>query len=1727
MKTCPVTPFRLLLTIFVPVAILSTFTFLLVNLADAQANIASQAFKPSPVNGVPSYKFTKQDTLFIDADDNHFASPGDIIQYTLSFTNTSADALANLHFTDTVDANTTLVGGSLVVSPFAFADEATAVINTPLTIPTPGLLANDDLQGPGTTIAAYDSATTQGGTVIIHPDGGFSYQPPTNFVGDDSFSYTLANDAGSDTAVVQLTVLNSDLAVGKWVNNSTPFAEGSIAYTVRITNEGDIPLTNIIISDTLPTGLTYDDHNAPTGSSFNPATGVWSVPSLGIGATADLTIKMTVNERTVGQTITNTAVLQSLDQPDTNPGNNRASATLAVQPKVDIAINKTVDNSTPLAGDTIVYTITAANLGPNDATGVQVLDALPNGVTFVSSNQASYLPPVWTIGHLNANQTATLNITATVNHVDAGSVYTNEAAVTAVNEADSNPDNDSSRAQITIHKAPTATDDDPGDHPAFQVSAGATLNQPNGPDDLVERNDDVGFPVATINSFGGGSLGGKVTDNNAGHTIAPLPAFNDGSLTVYANGRFTFTPPTGFLGDFRFQYRLSNSIGSSDATVTIRVQEGPNAVDDPDGGLPGSSTPGSTPYHLHKGSSNNVITGLLDNDTLGNPTAAMTSFGGGSLGGSVTDYTPGQTAANSGHSLRVNSDGSLTYTPPAAFTGLFTFQYRLTNTLGTDDATVTIAVGERPSCDNDNYTATGNIPINHNAASGVLANDANDVQITAVQGGSVGTTQNSDKTGRGGVTGRITLQANGRFLYDPPPGFIGEDSFAYTVNNNYDDPQTCTATIHVSDMVWFIDSSASGSNLGTMRDPFPTIAAFNNANTGGPFSPNTGSLIYLLKGDGYLETEGINLHDKQRLIGQRINLATVINADSASQNFPPPFGNPRTPLLQTTGGSGIDLAANNTIRGLDIGDTPTGFALEGTAVGSPTINQVNITGTGGALRINGGSLGNNVSFNTLESTSSPAQNVQLVNVTGSVNVTSGGSGLSGAADTAVAISGGTVNFNYPGSISQNADFPTVAVSDGHSGSLTFGGSSATNGTGLQFDNADGSYTFNGSTTLNGGDAGIDIENHSDGSFAFNNATIINPSGTAFRIQTSNADVTYSGSIADIDDTAVYIWNNDNSTVTFQSGAITSPDRGITVRDSNHSTIHFNNNIDLDTASDDALVLRNNDDSTINFTGKININTTTGTAFLADGGGTVNVTANGNVINTTNRGTAVFIKDTTIGSSNITFQTISTDKAENGILLQGTGASGTFIVTNGGTMQNSTGDGIFVQNGNISLNQMSILNSSGSGILAQLDGTDSMLINLTNNTISGSVSEGIRVDVGNGSADNGRMDLIMDNNVINTPVNTADGTHIQSNFQTTLCANISDNQSIGNGGMADFYLGQQDASAFFLQDFATDVATTLVNKSNGKTGGGTVVIDTIGEPFAGAMNCNTMPTVLGKRNGSINENQSGVDQTGQIPCSPPLRPCVSALNPPTNNNQISHTINTLPPGKTVTLRFNVQINNPFPNGIEQISSQAFATATNMPTTPSDDPDTTDPNDPTITPIATIKFIHLPLIINNVNNVTFLPDLIVEDISASSDDLFVVLKNIGAAPVTDEFWVDAYFNPNPPPTSVNQTIQTLAVDGIVWGVDNTALPIAPGEMLTLTLNSPFYDTQNSRFNGTIPAGALYVQVDSANTATTYGAVLETHEATGGTYNNISSTSVSRLVRIPAYTATVTQQLGTKRP
>jgi hypothetical protein len=152
------------------------------------------------------------------------------------------------------------------------------------------------------------------------------------------------------------------------------------------------------------------------------------------------------------------------------------------------------------------------------------------------------------------------------------------------------------------------------------------------------------------------------------------------------------------------------------------------------------------------------------------------------------------------------------------------------------------------------------------------------------------------------------------------------------------------------------------------------------------------------------------------------------------------------------------------------------------------------------------------------------------------------------------------------------------------------------------------------------------------------------------------------------------------------------------------------------------------------------------------------------------------------------------------------------------------------------------------------------------------------------------------------------------------------------------------------------------------------------------------------------------------------------------------------------------------------------------------------------LARFERVYLPLVLGRY---AALPDLIVTDIIATPDDVQVVIENVGDSAVTDDFWVDVYIDPDPVPTGVNQVwYDGRSEQGIVWGVTASQTPMNPGDVITLRINDQYYSSHYSSFAGSLPGGTqVWAQVDAVDLQTDYGAVLETHEAGGGAYNNIT--------------------------
>src|SRR5262249_4649946 len=244
------------------------------------------------------------------------------------------------------------------------------------------------------------------------------YQTPnpiaqTVTVSSPTTDTTPANNSASAQTPVDA---NADVEVTKAVAPTTGILVGdTVTFTVQATNNGPNAATGVVVTDLLPAGLSFVSAS-PTQGTYTDSTGEWVISSLAAGQSVQLTIQAQVTQP---GNITNLAVKTGGNEPDPNPGNDSGAATINAAVDADVAVITTADNTTPSEGQNVTFTVTATNRGPSDATGIEVEDAVPAGLTLVSAtaSQGGYDPPsgTWTVGDLTASTSATLTVVASVN----------------------------------------------------------------------------------------------------------------------------------------------------------------------------------------------------------------------------------------------------------------------------------------------------------------------------------------------------------------------------------------------------------------------------------------------------------------------------------------------------------------------------------------------------------------------------------------------------------------------------------------------------------------------------------------------------------------------------------------------------------------------------------------------------------------------------------------------------------------------------------------------------------------------------------------------------------------------------------------------------------------------------------------------------------------------------------------------------------------------------------------------------------------------------------------------------------------------------------------------------------------------------------------------------------------------------------------------------------------
>ena len=252
---------------------------------------------------------------------------------------------------------------------------------------------------------------------------------------------------------------------------------------------------------------------------------------------------------------------------------------------------------------------------------------------------------------------------------------------------------------------------------------------------------------------------GNDSSNSGSNQISITNVANpaNGSASI-VNGQIVYTPDAGFSGTDSFDYTITNSNGDTDtATATVTVNAAPNtkpvATDD------SATTEEGTPVTL--------MTVANDSDADGD-----------NLTISVVSAPQNGTATNDGTTI--------TYTPNAGFVGVDSFDYEITDGMGgsdtaTETITVTAAPNTKPVAVDDMAVTQESTTITLDTVGNDSDADGDDLTIINVQQPQNGTVSNDDKF----------------ITYTPAAGFVGTDTFTYTIEDGNGGTATATETIVV------------------------------------------------------------------------------------------------------------------------------------------------------------------------------------------------------------------------------------------------------------------------------------------------------------------------------------------------------------------------------------------------------------------------------------------------------------------------------------------------------------------------------------------------------------------------------------------------------------------------------------------------------------------------------------------------------------------------------------------------------------------------------------------------------------------------------------------------------------------------------------------------------------------------------------------------------------------
>ena len=554
---------------------------------------------------------------------------------------------------------------------FAADDSFAVQQGAQLSVPAPGVLANDDISDPAA--AAELVSNVANGTLVLNPDGSFTYTPAQGFAGTDFFSYRILNGTQSNTATATITVNPAILAPvaaadAYWTDEGAVMNMAAPGVLANDTLNGPNPRAVLVAGPShgalvlnADGSFTYapsSDYNGADSFTYMVVTDSMSSQAATVSLTVTPVNDVPVAADDAASTFVNTPAVINVLANDSDIDGDALTTVLAASPQNGtVAVN---------ADQSVTYTPNAGFVG-NDAFTYSASDGSalsgPATVTVTVSDQPQAVGDSYAI-----NEDTTLNVASP--GVLGNDQLTGVASAVLVTPPSSGSLGLNSDGSFTY--TPSA-DYWGSDSFTYKFTSGGVESTLAAVDLTVNPVNDA--PVAAYDSattayntpIAVNALANDTDADNDGLSVGAITvAPSNGSAAVNPDNTITYTPNTGFSGTDRFYYTATDGTLSSNVArvvVSVKANQLPVAVIDY------ATTTVNTP----------VVIDLAANDYDPDGTIVRST---------VTVLT----APGRGGSVVNNGDGTVTFTPLAGFAGSDYFYYSIKDNYGATSRSAKVTV---------------------------------------------------------------------------------------------------------------------------------------------------------------------------------------------------------------------------------------------------------------------------------------------------------------------------------------------------------------------------------------------------------------------------------------------------------------------------------------------------------------------------------------------------------------------------------------------------------------------------------------------------------------------------------------------------------------------------------------------------------------------------------------------------------------------------------------------------------------------------------------------------------------------------------------------------------------------------------------------------------------------------------------------------------------------------